>query len=46
MNEIVFMLILVVGILVVYCCMKFFHMIWDRMEEDMLMSKSDEQKEK
>jgi hypothetical protein len=46
MNEIVFMLILAVGVLVVYCCMKFFHRIWNRMEEDMLMSKSDEQKEK
>ena len=46
MNEIVFMLILAVGVLVVYCCMKFFHGIWNRVEEDMLMSKSDKQKEK
>lgn len=46
MNEIVFMLILVAGVLIVYCCMKFFHRIWNRMEEDMLTSKSDKQKEK
>jgi hypothetical protein len=46
MNEIAFMLILAVGVLIVYCCMKFFHRIWNRMEEDMLMSESDEQKEK
>ena len=46
MNEIVFMLVLAVGVLIVYCCMKFFHRIWNRMEEDMLMPESDEQKEK
>lgn len=46
MNDIVFMLVLAVGVLIVYGCMKFFHKIWNRMEEDMLVSKSDEQKEK
>lgn len=47
MNEIVFMLVLVVGVLVVYCCMKFFHKIWNRMEEDIYAaSESDEQREK
>jgi hypothetical protein len=46
MNEIVFMLILAIGVLIVYFCMKFFHKIWNRMEEDMLMSESDKQKKK
>jgi hypothetical protein len=46
MNEIVFMLILAVGVLIVYCCMKFFHRIWNRMEEDTLTSELGEQKEK
>lgn len=47
MNEIVSMLILAAGVLIVYCCMKFFHEIWNRMEEDAhVMSESDEQKEK
>jgi hypothetical protein len=47
MNEVIFMLILAIGVLTVYCCMKFFHKIWNRMEEDIhVVSESDEQKEK
>ena len=47
MNEIVFMLVLAAGVLTVYGCMKFFHKVWDRMEEDSCtMSESDRQKEK
>lgn len=47
MNEIVSMLVLAAGVLIVYCCMKFFHRIWNRMEEDScIMLESDRQKEK
>lgn len=47
MNEIAFMLILAIGVLIVYGCMKFFHKVWDRMEEDSCMtSESDKQKAK
>lgn len=43
----VFMLVLVAGVLTVYCCMRFFHRIWNRMEEDVhVKAESDEQKEK
>ena len=47
MNEIVFMLVLAAGVLTVYGCMRFFHRIWNRMEEDVhVRSESDEQKAK